>query len=142
MSNEVIGYAELTMNAQGYALYEVSKDHEAKCISIRKVSDFEDETLPFFGRSLPRYDDALYRERLKKINSQKPKASEEYRWTVNSRRSRRAYVPTGRTFASRPVLHEPATRHRPLAERETGKVMSQAEVKRLLAEALGMDGDE
>ena len=137
MSNEVIGYAELTMNAQGYALYEVSKDHEAKCISIRKVADFEDETLPFFGRELPRYDDALYRERMKKINSQKPKVSEEYRWTV--RRSRRVYVPTGQTFASRPALHEPATRLRPLAERQTGKVMSQAEVKRLLAEALGMD---
>jgi hypothetical protein len=136
-NNEVIGYAELSMNAMGYALYEVSKDHEAKCISIRKVSDLEDETLPFFGRSLPRYDDALSAELWAEINSQKPKAPAEYRWTVNSRRSRRAYVPTGQTFASRPSL--PAYQPRPMSERTEGKQMSQAEVKRLLAEALGMD---
>lgn len=136
MSKEVIGYAELSMNGMGYAMYEVSKDHEAKCISIRKVRAWRKD-LPFFGRNLPRYDDALHAERWAKINAHKPKPKAEYRWKVANRG--RGYVPTGQTFANRPVLHEPATRHRPMAERETGKVMSQAEVKRLLAEALGMD---
>jgi len=134
MSNEVIGYAELSMNGQGYAMYEVSRDHEAKCISIRKVRAWRKD-LPFFGRSLPRYDDALHAERWAKINAYKPKPKAEYRWKVANRG--RGYVPTGRTFASRPSL--PAYKPRPMSERTEGKQISQAEVKRLLAEALGMD---
>lgn len=143
MSNEeVIGYAELTMNGSGYALYEVSKDHDAKCISIRKVRIHLRLDLPFFGRQLPRYDDDLHAERWAKINASKPEVREEYRWTVDGSRTRRAYVPTGQTFASRPSLpsHDYA---RPMSEREEGgKPMSQAEVKRLLAEALGMEVSE
>ena len=138
MSREIIGYAELTMNAAGYHLYEVSKDHEAKCISVRKVSDFEDKTLPFLGRHLPRYDDALHAERWAKINAYKPKPKAEYRWKVANRG--RGYVPSGRTFANRPLLS--AYKPRPMSERSEGKQMSQAEVKRLLAEALGMEGDD
>tara|TARA_R100001510_G_C7514912_1_gene112939 strand:+ start:113 stop:529 length:417 start_codon:yes stop_codon:yes gene_type:complete len=137
MSNEVIGYAELTMNAQGYAMYEVSKDHEAKCISIRKVRAWRKD-LPFFGRSLPRYSDEIHAERWAKINAYKPKPKAEYRWKVANRG--RGYVPSGQTFASRPLLS--AYKPRPMSERNEGKQMSQAEVKRLLAEALGMDGDE
>ena len=135
MSNqEVIGYAELSMNATGYAMYEVSKDHDAKCMSIRRVKAWRKD-LPFFGRHLPRYDDALHEERWAKINAAKPKAPQEYRWKVENRNRR--YVSTGRTFANRPLLapHKP----RPMSERTEGKQMSQAEVKRLLAEALGMD---
>lgn len=137
---EIIGYAELNINCQGYALYEVSKDHEAKCISIRKV-DALYEDLPFFGRELPRYDDEAYLSLRDKINSQKTTSKAEYRWSVPTR-SRGARWDGFKTTASRPDLSHMKDVPRRMGERKASKQMSQAEVKRLLAEALGMEGDD
>ena len=140
MKNEIIGYAELTMNAHGYSLYEVTRDHEAKCISIRKVSEVDD-SLPFFGRQLPRYDDEAYVSLRTEINSQKAAFSPEIRWTVPVR-SRSARWNGFKTTASRPDLSHIKDVPRRMGDRKSSKQMSQAEVKRLLAEALGMEGDE
>ena len=139
MEHEIIGRARLNINGMGYAMYEVSKDHEEKCIRIRRIRAWRKD-LPFFGHQLPRYDDALHAERWAKINSQKAKPRPEYRWSVPVR-SKSARWEGYKTTASRPNLTESIS-PRPMSERETGKVMSQTEIKRLLAEALGMEGDE
>jgi len=141
MTNELIGYAELTINGMGYALYAVSKDHDAKCISISKVSEIEDESLPFFGKYLPAYEEKAEASLWDEINSQKAKPKESQK-RLYAPAPRKPLLRTGMTsanFRADLFMDEPT---RSPSERKAGKIMSQKEIKQLLAEAFGMEDDE
>lgn len=137
-----IGYADLNMNGTGYNLYEVYRDHSQKCIVVRQVAEMEDFFLPHFGHDLPRYDEKIHAHRMKSIN-----ASKKYKAPLRSPVRRTYGNSTGRTTrnlttASAPDLSHLAETPRRMDERKPSKQMSQAEVKRLLADALGMEVDE
>jgi len=142
MNGEHIGYADLNIDGTGYNLYEVYRDHTQKCIVIRQVAEMEDFFLPHFGHELPRYDAKIHAHRMKSIN-----ASKKHKPTLRSPVRRSYGNLTGRrsrnlTSASAPDLSHLAETPRRMDERKPSKQMSQAEVKRLLADALGMEVDE
>jgi len=142
MNGEHIGYADLNMNGTGYNLYEVYRDHTQKCIVIREVAEMEDFFLPHFGHDLPRYDVKVEVHRQKSIN-----AAKKHKAPLRSPVRRTYGNSTGRqsrnlTTASRPDLSHIKDAPRSMGERKPSKQMSQAEVKRLLADALGMEVDE
>jgi hypothetical protein len=142
MNGELIGYADLNINGTGYDLYEVYRDHTQKCIVIRQVAQMEDFFLPHFGYELPRYDAKIEAHRQDAIN-----ASKNRKAPLRSPIRRTYGNSTGRTSrnlttASRPDLSHIEDAPRRMADRKPSKQMSQAEVKRLLADALGMEVEE
>lgn len=144
MNATLIGYADLNINGGAYNLYEVYRDEDQKCILIRQVAQMEDFFLPHFGHTLPRYDDDAQALLQAKMNADKKRSRRRVKPSARRTYGNMTGVRANRnlTTASAPDLSHLAEAPRRMAERKPSKQISQAEVKRLLADALGMEVDE
>ena len=139
---EFIGYAKLLIYGQNkragigseYALYEVFKDHEDKCIFVKIA---EDQSIEPTLQKLPNYDDDATKILWNRINEQKGKAQTHARHfpDLPSKTSRKTTSSFGRTYASRPTIEDDSAYIRPMRERKPTKQMTEAEVRRLIDEA-------
>tara|TARA_R110002096_G_scaffold167478_3_gene337522 strand:+ start:279 stop:770 length:492 start_codon:yes stop_codon:yes gene_type:complete len=142
----LIGTAELSMNATGYRMYEVYKCRKQKRIIIKEIPEWDHPFHPHFGHTLPHYDEVADQALWVKINSAKSYSPTTKRPSPARKYGNKTGGPThrGSTFAAySPQARKPEVRNWEERQKNAGKKqISQVEVKRLLADALGMEVTE